>query len=303
MTKHTTNRRQFISAVSRAAIAAAAMPALLSGCGKKRNFKLGVCDWTLNMTGNPESFKVGKAIGLDGIQVSFPFTPKNPAVFATPEQCASVKSAMKATGLECASTASTGFNNFPFATTDGAVEQAIACVKAAADFGSHDILLPFYGKASLLGADKRMKPELFKLLVERLKLVAPVAEKLGVSIGMENSINADDSLRIIDAVGSPAVKVYFDIFNYQYYGFETVPEMKKLKGHINQIHLKDKGHRLDSMSGCPRDMNACFEAILEIGYDGWLVFELHGHNPKKDGTVFDVLKHNTDFVKNSVLFS
>ena len=169
--------------VSRAALAAGAVPALLSGCGKKRNFKIGVCDWTLNMSGNPESFKVGKAIGLDGIQVSYPFTPKNPAVFATPEQCAAVKAAMKATGLECASTASTGFNSFPFATTDGAVEQATACIKAAADFGSRDILLPFYGKASLLGADKRIKPELFKPLVERLKLIAPVAEKLGVPRG------------------------------------------------------------------------------------------------------------------------
>ena len=294
-------RRDFISKLSGAALALGSASTLLSACGKGGKFKLGVCDWSLRLSGSPKSFEVAKSLGLDGVQISMPFNPKLP-VFASPEKISEFKSAMKSTGLECAST-SPMLNSHPFISTEGSVEYCIGSIEAAHALGAKDILWPFSGKASLLGSDKRINGELFKPLVERLKLVAPVAEKFGVTIGMENSLNAEDDIRIIEAVGSPAVRVYFDIFNFQYYGFETVPEMKKLKGYISQIHLKDKGHKLDSNSGCPRDMQACFDAILEIGYDGWLVFELHGHNPKKDGSIEDVIKYNADFVKKSTLFA
>ena len=280
--------------VSRSAVAAGAVPAILAGCGRKKPaFKFGACDWTLHASHRPKAFETAKSIGLDGVQVSAPFAP---AKFSSPQNIAAFKAAMAATGLQCSGTAAM-LNNTPFVSTDGAVEYTIGAVEAAAALGASDVLVPFYGKANMQGSDKRIREELFKPLVERLKAVAPVAEKLGVNLSLENSLCADDDIRIIEAVGSPAVKVYFDIFNFQYYGFETVPEMRKLKGLIGQIHLKDKGHRLDSASGCPRDMRACLDAILEVGYDGWLVFELHGHNPKRDGAMEDVLKHNLDFVK------
>ena len=31
--------------------------------------------------------------------------------------------------------------------------------------------------------------------------------------------------------------------------------------------------------------------------------ELHGHNPKKDGSVEEVLKHNLEYLKKSRLFA
>ena len=50
-------------------------------------------------------------------------------------------------------------------------------------------------------------------LVKVLKDVAPKAEKQGVIIGLENYLSAEDNMRIIDRVGSPAVKVYYDVGN------------------------------------------------------------------------------------------
>ncbi len=292
------NRRTFLSKITQATILTSTLP--LFGCEKKSPFKLGVCDWNLNLSGDSKSFDVAKSFGLDGVQISAPFNKKSP-IFASEQNLAEIKSAMARTGLACAST-SPMLNRDPFVSTQGAVEYTINAIETASILGAKSILLPFYGKADMQGKDKRIREDLFKPLVERLKQVVSVAEKFEVAIGLENALNAEDDLRIIDAVGSPMVQVYFDTYNFQYYGFETVPEMKKLKGHICQIHLKDMGHKLDSKSGCPRDMQACFDTIQEIGYKGWLVFEFSKHDPKKDSPISELLKHNIDYVKNSSLF-
>ena len=299
-------RREFLSQISSMVAVAGVSPMIAACCSycpekSKRPFKLGVADWSLRMGGDPMAFDKAKELGLDGVQVSMAFDPKSTA-WGTSVRLAEVKAAMARTGLECASTAPM-LNKDPFLTTDTAIEYTINAIKAAHDFGAKDILMPFYGNANLQDkSTKRIKEECFKPLVKRLKMITPIAEKLGVAIGMENSLNAEDDIRIIEAVGSPALKVYFDIMNFQYYGFETVPEMKKLKGYINQIHIKDIGHTLDSKSGMPRDVNACLDTIAEIEYDGWLVLETHGHNPKKHGPLEDVLKNNMAYLKKSVLW-
>ncbi len=298
-------RRKFLTQISTLAALAGVSP-VISACKKnptkKPEFKFGICDWDLKLSGNPKAIDATRALGLDGVLVSMPFNPPK-TNWGTPELLAETKTALIRTKLECAST-SPMCNNYPLISTDGAVEYVINSIKGAAALGAKDILLPFYGKANLQAkGTKRIKEEYFKPLVKSLKKITPVAEKLGIKIGMENSINAEDNLRVIDAVASPSLMVYFDIMNFTYYGFNTVEEMKKLKGHINQIHLKDIGHKFDSNSGKPQNMPLVFETIREIGYKGWLVFETHGFNPQKAGySLEDLIKYNMEYVKNSPLY-
>ena len=300
-------RRKFLSQISSVATVAGLSPMISACCSlcpakSKRPYKLGVADWTLGLRGTPEAIYKTKELGLDGIQLSMPFSPDSEE-WGTPVKLAEIKAAMIRENIECAST-SPVLNGHPFISTKNAVGFTLNSIKAAHYLGGKDILLPFYGKSDMQDkSTKRMKEECFKPLIEKLKKIAPLAERLGVAIGMENSLNAEDDLRIIDAVGSPAVKVYFDIMNFQYYGFDTVPEMKKLKGHISQIHLKAIGHKLDANQGMPRDMQACLDTIGEIGYDGWLVFETHGRiKPEVHGTLDEILKHNIVQVKTSSLW-
>ena len=240
---------------------------------------------------------------MDGVQLS---SPKNKPEgdFFTPDDIAKFKAKMDETGLKVASTAPTCMNPCPFYSTDGAVEFTCKAIDAANALGAHSILLPFYGPANMQDANKKMDEKHFAPLVKRLKEVAPYAKKKDVLVCMENSISAEENIRVIEAVGSVYIKVYFDIFNSQYYGHNTVRDLNLLgKRYIGEIHMKDKGHRLDSGSGMPESMQACIDAICGIGYEGWLVMELHGHNPKKDGSVEEVLKHNLEYLKKSRLFA
>lgn len=292
----TISRRQFLSNTLLTTAFGAGALQFLSACGKKKQYPLGVCDWTLGGAANPKALELAKLAGLDGVQISSA-NPKPEGDFFSKELIAEYKKAMAATGMKIASTSPTCMNANPFYSAKGAEEFTCKAIDAAAELGANCILLPFYGPANMQNPDKSMNEKCFAPLVERLKAIAPYAQKKGVMISMENSVSAKDNLRIINAVGSDWVNVYFDIFNFQYYGHDTLESLNALKGHIGQIHLKDSKHKLDSNSGLPRDMDKCLRTIQNSGYDGWLVFELHGFNRKKDGEEIDTIRHNAQFIR------
>ena len=106
--------------------------------------------------------------------------------------------------------------------------------------------------------------------VKVLKETAPKAEKQGVVIGLENYLSADDNRTIIDRVGSPAVKVYYDVGNSTDKGRDVVKEIRALGGLICEFHAKDG----DFMLGRGRiDFKQVRKAIDDIQYSGWIQIE------------------------------
>ena len=103
-------------------------------------------------------------------------------------------------------------------------------------------------------------------LVKVLKEIAPKAEKQGVAIGLENYLSAEDNMRIIDRVGSPAVKVYYDVGNSTDKGRDVTKEIRTLGKLICEFHAKDGGFML----GQGRiDFKQVRRAMDDIGYSGW----------------------------------
>jgi L-ribulose-5-phosphate 3-epimerase len=107
-------------------------------------------------------------------------------------------------------------------------------------------------------------------LVGVLKDVAPKAEKEGIAIGLENYLSARDNMRIIERVGSPAVKVYYDVGNSTDKGRDVLKEIGLLGKLICELHAKDAGHML----GQGRiDFKAVRRALDDIEYSGWIQIE------------------------------
>ena len=73
----------------------------------------------------------------------------------------------------------------------------------------------------------------------------PEAEKAGVILGLENTISAEDNVRIMDRARSKAVLVYYDIGNSTKAGFNVAREIDWLgKKRICQMHFKDNPNYL-----------------------------------------------------------
>ena len=111
-------------------------------------------------------------------------------------------------------------------------------------------------------------------VVELLADVARDAADAGIVLGIEASMSPRDHGKLIDLVNHPSVRVYYDIYNAVVYADakEAIPGIKVLgKSRICQVHVKNENRLIEEPG--PLDWKRAFEALDEIEYDGWFVFE------------------------------
>jgi L-ribulose-5-phosphate 3-epimerase len=265
--KHTLTRRRLLASAACTAAAAAfssRLPPLRAGA-EKRWFKIGACDWCLGR-GDPSVFDVAREIGLDGVQVNMGSEGNNLHV-RRPEVQKAYLEAARSHGLEIGSLAMGELNNVPLATEPKAAIWLLDTVEAARAMGVKVILMAFFGRGEVLASDKVGMDRLVGLLKE----IAPRAEKAGVILGLENYLSAEENLKIIERVGSPALQVYYDVGNSTDKGYDILKEIRLLgRKHICEFHAKDGRHPL----GKGRiDFKKVREAMDDIGFSGWIQIE------------------------------
>jgi len=233
---------------------------------------IGVCDWTMGKRHSLEAFDLAKKLKLEGVQVSFG-SPDEAMDLRKKEDRKKLFERAASTGVRVASLGMGTLNQNPYASHAGAetwVADAIDVVAAMKeefpDAAPSVVLLAFFGRGNI-----NDKPDALKAVIERLKKVAPAAEKAGVVFGLESLLNNDDHLRIIDGVGSKSVQVYYDTANSNRMGYDIYKEVRELgAARICEIHCKENGARI----GKGKVDFPKFKAVLDdIDYKGWLILE------------------------------
>ncbi len=250
---------------------------------RPRGFRIGVCDWNLGKTADPGSFELARQIGLDGVQVSLG-TAANDMHLRRSEVQKTFADAARASGVRIASLAIGELNNIPYKSdprTETWVRDSIDVCHA---LGLRVVLLAFFGNGDL-----RDDPKGVDVVVERLKKVAPKAEDKGVVLGIESWLSAEDSMAIVDRVGSPAVQVYYDVGNSHLRGYDIYKEIRILGKNICEFHAKD----YNNLFGKGKiDFVKVREAMDAIGYRGWI--QIEGATPL--GLV-ESYKQNAEFLR------
>ena len=276
------NRRDAIRYSLGAGLTALAYPALSARAGVAARFKIGACDWSIGPAGDPKAFAVAKQIGLDGVQVSLN-TATDHEHLRRPEVLQAHKDAAQRAGVGFSGLAIGLLNEVPYKSdprTDAWVQDSVDVAKA---LGVTNILLAFFSKNDL-----RNDPKGTQAVIDKLKAVAPKAEKAGVVLGIESWLSAPEHLAILDAVGSPAVKVYYDVCNSSVMGYDIFNEIRAL-GHdrICEFHLKENGYLLGKGQV---DLRKVRQALDDIGYTGWL--QMEGAIPKGQPMLESYLENN-----------
>lgn len=240
--------------------------ALRVAAARDRGLRIGVTDWNLNQTGHVEAVALAAKLGFDGVQVSLGRTP------------VSGKLPLDDAGIQAQYLAAAEQQGIPLDGTcldilhvdhlkDNARAQKWVAdsIPITANLKAEVVLLPFFGKAGLSTHTE------MDYVADILKEIAPAAEKAGVVLGLEDTISAEDNVRIMERCGSPAVKVYYDVGNSTGGGFDVVKEIRWLGAQrICQIHLKDNPHYLGEGS---IDFPAVMRAITDIGFRGFANLE------------------------------
>ena len=236
-----------------------------TAAGKKpRGFKIGVCDWTIGKRSNPDSLELAKRIGLDGVQVDFGRAEEKLPLFDTDLQKRFLDEEKKQK-VQISSLAMGVLNNIPYKSDPRAERWVSDGIDICKTLGVNVVLLAFFSNGDLKNDSKGTDA-----VVERLKQVAPKAEKAGVYLAIESWLSADEHMDIIERVGSKNIKVYYDVANSHKAGYDIYKEIRQLGKHICEFHAKD----YDDLYGKGSiDFVKVREAMDDIGYRGWFVME------------------------------
>ncbi|WP_420149814.1 sugar phosphate isomerase/epimerase family protein [Spirosoma sp.] len=245
-------------------------------------FKIGACDWSIGPAGDIRSFAVAKQIGLDGVQVSLNTTTDHEHLRRSEMQQA-VKNASRQANVAIGGLAIGLLNQIPY-KSDPRTEQWVQdSVDVASALGVKNILLAFFSNNDLRNDRKGTQ-----VVIDRLKAVAPKAEKAGVVLGIESWLSAPELLAILDAVGSPAVQVYYDVCNSSDMGYDIYKEIRDLgKDRICEVHLKENGSLLGQGKV---DLVKVRKALDDINYLGWL--QIEGAVPKGKPMLESYIENN-----------
>ena len=263
MSQNTLTRRRMLasSAAGIAALSFSNTLRLFAGEKDKCHFKIGACDWSMKRRGRVDALELAKEIGLDGVQISVPNMKLCKA-----EHREEYLRASKATGIEICSLGIGMLHTAPYCRDPRAEGYIEKCIDFMPKMNQKILLMPFFGKADIKG-----RPDAQEEVIRRLKKVAPKAEKAGVVLALETVLSADKLITILDAVGSPAIQVYYDTANSNDQGYDIYKEIPQLgRDRICQIHCKENGCLLGQGD---IDFRKVRQAIDGIGYRDWLVIE------------------------------
>ncbi len=231
--------------------------------------RVGMTDWNLGRRGDITKIALARELGLDGIQVSLTFPTDDSPHLRQPETQAAFKRAALTHGIQICSLAigNPGKTRLPFHTNPASAVLLVEAVEVARNLGTTNILLPILG-TSHIDMSSQAQVDTF---VAMMKEVSRYAEKAGVVIALEDWISAEDNLRLLDAIGSEAVGVYYDARNIKSRLHDPYGEPAKLNKWIDQIHVKNgqKLLREPELLDWPR----LAQEYVDIGYRGWYVLE------------------------------
>ena len=235
-------------------------------------YKISVCDWMILKRQKLGAFQLTKDIGADGLEVDMGSLGTNDTFESVITTNATVRQQFldtaKKLNLEISSIAMSGFYAQSFAERPTVPRMTQDCIDTMKAMNVKVAFLPLGVRSDLV-----KHPELRPKVVAQLKIIGAQAEKAGVIIGIETELDADAQIKLLDDVGSPAIKIYYNFSNAIQNNHDLIGELEKLgKDRICQIHCTDQDGVW--LQDDPKiNMPKVKETLDKMGWSGWLVIE------------------------------
>ena len=289
-----TNRRQFLKHSSLLATAMASTPYWASA-SQEGGYKIAVVDLMILKRQKLGAFQLTKDIGADGLEIDMGGLGNRETFdnqLSIPEIRQQFLNKAKELNLEICSLAMTGFYAQSFATRPTYERMVQDCIDTMKAMNVKIAFLPLGVQGDLV-----KNPELRPAIVQRLKVVGNMAQKAGVIIGIETSLDAQGEVALLKEIGSKYIQIYFNFSNPLKAGRDLVSELKILgKKRICQIHCTDEdGVWLEHNTRL--DLQKVKQTLDEMKWTGWLVIE-RSRDAKEPHNVKKNFGANTTYLKS-----
>ncbi len=229
-------------------------------------YKIGLIDLMLLKRQKLSAIPLTKELGADGLEVDMGGLGQRPT-FDNKLMVDSIRQeyleTAKRNGIELFSLAMTGYYAQSFCGRAEWKQSIEDCIKTMKLMNIKMAFLPMGVQCDLV-----QHPELRTAVVSRLKEAGAMASKAGVVLAIETSLSAAEEVKLLNEIGSPAVKIYFNFSNPLKEGRDLYKELKILGGkNIAMIHATNK----DSVwlqNDREIDMNKVKKTLDDMGWIG-----------------------------------
>ena len=199
---------------------------------------------------------------------------------------------LKKLGLECAIASSHGFKTGPNHKKNWTQCEEILTerINQCADFGFKSVI-SFTGMTEGIDPDEGARN-----CIEFFKKIMPLAEKKNINVCIEMLNTRDDShpmkghpgyqgdhteycIDIIKAVGSPRMKLLFDIYHVQIMDGDVTRRLHQHKDYIGHVHTAGNPGRAELDNTQEIQYQPILKTLADIGYEG---FVGHEYIPTRD---------------------
>ncbi|HUJ22631.1 MAG TPA: sugar phosphate isomerase/epimerase family protein [Bryobacteraceae bacterium] len=234
--------------------------------------------WTANFTrDNLPLLPEIKRHGFDGIEVSL----FHPAEFALQD----IRRGLEQNQLEC-TICSVIPRDLSIISEDASVRQKTRthledCITTAAEVGAKIMAGPLYSPVGYLPGRRRTTDE-WKRAVECYQSLGPALARHDVTIAIEplNRFEtyflntAEDAVALCDQIHHPNVGILFDTFHANIEEKNIGQAYRTVAPHLKHVHTCENDRGIPGSGHV--EWQDVFQALCDIGYDGWLTIESFG---------------------------
>jgi hexulose-6-phosphate isomerase len=231
-----------------------------------------------------EEFSTAARLGFDAIEWIFEAERASENPVSSAAGRAEIKRVVSETGVAVRSLCADYFMVHRLAGDGEERVQAnlrVLCnlIELGAELGAERILLPLLETAAV------DTPQLREEVARSLRSVAPLAASSGVTLGLEMEIPGEQYAALIQDVGHPAVRAYYDTGNSTAQGYDIALDIAPLLSSLFAVHVKDRKRHGTSVRLGTGDCNfdGFLRAITASGFSGDFVLQ-HYFEDDPEGT-------------------
>lgn len=222
-------------------------------------------DTVLHLSGNPEAVRITKEMGLAALQVTLGKSEDGRTLpLENQDLQKTYLAASRQHGIPLDSTYIDMLHVSCLKSDPSAVDWVGKGIDITKALNAPILMTVFFGKCAVLNRSE------LNYVIDVFRDLVPVAERAGVILGFENTISGEDNRYAVDRIGSNAFKVWYDVGNSTFNGFDVPKEIRMLgRERICQFHFKDKGYLGEGQV----KFGPILAAIRDIGFEGYANLE------------------------------
>jgi sugar phosphate isomerase/epimerase len=254
----THSRRRFIGT----ALAAAALPIRAS---MSSDLQIGTMDTVLKQAGKPEALTTAKQLGLAAVQVTLGVSADGKTLPLENAQLQErYRSASQQQNIPIDSTYIDMLHVSCLKSDPNAVNWVLKGIEINRNLHAPILMTVFFGKCAVLNRTE------LDYVIDAFRDLTKAAERANVILGFENTLSGEDNRYAVDRISSRAFKIWYDVGNSTYNGYDVPREIRMLgRERICQFHFKDKGYLGEGAV----KYEPILKAIDEIGFKGYANLE------------------------------